>query len=494
MSISKKRKKVVVVGTGMGGAASAALFSKDYDVTVLERNAMVGGKTAMTKKDGFTVDIAVHVSARGENGPLAEVADLTGSKIEFIKPNPVATIFYDGRQGKFHPSVRPTDLLNILRVLRPSVLSLPGTAKLLAFLLYKVKSLKDVERYRSISAEDFLLGYTKDKDLGAFFEAVAGLMFVGSARKSSAAEFLVALADWFRADAVSYPKGGFGDIINSYLATAVKNKACVKVNEGATQIVVEKGSTIGVKTEKNFYPADIVLCNAGLKKTIDLTGREHFPRNYVAECGALEDSFGAIVIQYSLDHQLLRTTAGLYLPKRFDMNEMIRQQKAGEITKDNLLYLVSPTNVDPSLAPRGKHILLAGGIVPETCRDKAFNDAMLEQYEAQLNQLFPGFSARVQWRAKRTIQFFESISGRDNGNAIGAGQYKMQSGGVRSTPKTPIPGLFVVGADTGNVGIGTELAAQSALSAYALVRQSSLDRAANKEKQNQTSAAEFLTN
>ena len=97
---------------------------------------------------------------------------------------------------------------------------------------------------------------------------------------------------------------------------------------------------------------------------------------------------------------------------------------------------------------------------------------MFSLYEKKLNELFPGFSSHVLWRSKRSIQFFESISGRENGNAIGAAQNYYQSGGVRSSVITPVEGLFVVGADTGGVGIGTELAAQSALNVFEEVNNS----------------------
>ena len=52
--------RVVVIGSGIGGAGCAALLQKQgFDVTVLERNSYPGGKGASFTKDGFTYDTGV---------------------------------------------------------------------------------------------------------------------------------------------------------------------------------------------------------------------------------------------------------------------------------------------------------------------------------------------------------------------------------------------------------------------------------------------------
>jgi len=50
-------EKVVVIGAGIGGLASAALLAKDgYDVTLLEAHDHVGGRAGNWEKDGFRFD------------------------------------------------------------------------------------------------------------------------------------------------------------------------------------------------------------------------------------------------------------------------------------------------------------------------------------------------------------------------------------------------------------------------------------------------------
>jgi len=54
----EKKAKITVIGAGFAGLASAALLAKDgFDVTVLEKNEMAGGRARVWEKDGFTFDM-----------------------------------------------------------------------------------------------------------------------------------------------------------------------------------------------------------------------------------------------------------------------------------------------------------------------------------------------------------------------------------------------------------------------------------------------------
>ena len=51
-------KRVVIIGAGPGGLASAMLLAgAGYDVTVLERQSRVGGRTATIGANGFPFDL-----------------------------------------------------------------------------------------------------------------------------------------------------------------------------------------------------------------------------------------------------------------------------------------------------------------------------------------------------------------------------------------------------------------------------------------------------
>ncbi len=51
------RKKVIVIGAGPGGLTSAMILAKrGFDVTVFEKEPVVGGRNAPIRLDGYTFD------------------------------------------------------------------------------------------------------------------------------------------------------------------------------------------------------------------------------------------------------------------------------------------------------------------------------------------------------------------------------------------------------------------------------------------------------
>jgi phytoene desaturase len=51
-------KKVIVIGAGFSGlAAATGLADKGYDVTILEKNSMAGGRARVFEAEGFTFDM-----------------------------------------------------------------------------------------------------------------------------------------------------------------------------------------------------------------------------------------------------------------------------------------------------------------------------------------------------------------------------------------------------------------------------------------------------
>jgi prolycopene isomerase len=121
-----------------------------------------------------------------------------------------------------------------------------------------------------------------------------------------------------------------------------------------------------------------------------------------------------------------------------------------------------PSNHDPGLAPPGKQLVIAGTAAPPKASGELCS-AILDIVHRRVCDLFPGFEDSILWQSRSSRSDAESLTWHPAGEAIGIGQFPDQVGALRPDHKTPISGLWLVGSDAGARGVGTEMAAGSAL-------------------------------
>ena len=92
-------------------------------------------------------------------------------------------------------------------------------------------------------------------------------------------------------------------------------------------------------------------------------------------------------------------------------------------------------------------------------------DKWIENSLDSLEKVFPGLSDNLLWYDITTPEDIYSMYGKE-ASVIGIGQTVSQAGINRPLVSIPIEGLYMVGGDAGGWGIGTELAAESAIECY----------------------------
>lgn len=467
--MSAQGKSAIVIGTGVGGCGIAALLAQaGCRVTVFERNEFLGGKTAVYHRDGCTVDANVHTSPRGPCGPIGQLATRLGADLELRDIGPWRLTVGDRSVQLPLAFTRPTALAKVAWAIRPNPLSMLGAFRLFRRVL-SVKTLDDIAPYYGMPVSEFIDSYTRDTNLLTFFNVVGGMMFVIPSTESSTAEFLWGLSWWVHDASVSYPRGGYGRVPSSFLEVCERHGGEVRLSEPVTRVVVEGGRVTGGETARGFYEADVVVSNAGMKKTVELAGARNFEASYVERVAELHDSLGAVTFKCAMDVKPMDRALMLYVPEGWTYEDYWAAIDAGRVPDDVPLYILSPTVVDPELAPAGQHLLLACAPVPPSLEYSDLAHRVADVVVNRLHKLFPAMKDHVIWEHKTDLEYIARLGGRGAGEAIGLAQSYDQDGPNKPDARTPIEGLYVVGVDAGGMGIGTERAADSAMNVFAMI-------------------------
>jgi phytoene dehydrogenase-like protein len=458
-------KKVLVVGTGIGGASVSALLAKEgADVTVLERNSYPGGKAASFEREGFIYDTGVHWLARGNKGPMGEIADIVGVELEFRVLEPAMQFTAGGRTTEFSQNMEDDEALNKLfdeiGVLPENRDGAHALFKDIAF----ERSPQELEALDEVSFADYIGRFVDDEQLNRLLDGFTGMYVCVSRWAASAGEFILCFSTQTREKNLCYPVGGMRAVPMAYLDALQSMGGELRYSTPVEHILIEGGKVRGVEAG-GFIPADIVISNNGIKETIALAGRHHFTDDYLAMVDNLRLSFGAVSVKYALDAEVVKPHLFCYFPDFRDQS-LVERQAA--------IFVPVPSAADPALAPPGCQVVLAGSLAPpgldEPEQAEAICDEMLDRIENTMQDLFPDIEKHVVWKIRTDTRYIAEISGRWTGEVIGIAQNRHQVGGKRPSSVSPVDGLYYVGADAGGRGVGTEMAADSALNLWRYLR------------------------
>lgn len=477
--------RAVVVGAGIGGTAATLLLADaGVPVTLVEKNRRLGGSCSGYEKQGFHIDIGTHMFCRGAKGPLGDVLRRVGEDgaIDFARTHNIAELRFfqpdapDRVQCVPVPSAlhrMPRFALDVARALDLSALEAARAARLFTHIL--TMSDEEVEAWDHRTIEEFVTPFTDHPPTVALFGFLLGLYFILPYWEVSAGEALYCFRKMARDNALSYPRGGAIAIPETYASIARKRGAEIRTGAGVRKIRVESNHVVGVELESGeVLDASIVISTSSLRTTVNrLVGKEHFPASYVARVESIRGSHIAVQAKIGLRKKLV--TAGclvggvgdgidLFHVGPSDMRAMYEHVLRGEVPPIIPFYCPVPTNFDPSLAPPGHQLLTVCAVAPTTditlkSEPKAWEEAMLRA----MRRVVPGLDDHVVFIDTFGTEFIERWIGKEFGPAVSTGQTPDQVGKRRPSVETPVRGLFLAGCNAGARGVGTELAAASAI-------------------------------
>ncbi|NBV93676.1 MAG: phytoene desaturase, partial [Proteobacteria bacterium] len=272
--------KAIVIGSGLGGIASAIrLRAKNYDVTLIEKNSDLGGRARTFYKNGYTFDAGPTVITAPYL--IEELFLLFKKNInEYVKIIPLQIwyqfIFSD--LSKFnYTSDHKVNLQEISKINSEDII---GFEKLLKFsekifnkgyleladkpfsnfffMLKQVPSLLLLKSY--LSVYKFVSKFLKNEKLRKVF-SVQPLLVGGNPFSTTSIYALILFLEkkW----GVHYALGGTGKIVTAL--EKLMNEIGVKIikNDEVVKIITDEKNIYGVVTKSNkTINANIVVCNA----------------------------------------------------------------------------------------------------------------------------------------------------------------------------------------------------------------------------------------
>lgn len=359
------------------------------EVTLFERTSQLGGRFRNIPYRGFQLTTgALHMIPHGSKGPLANLLKRAGAECTIVDSDPLATFFYD-------KELRFGQVLNRLR---------------LAERTWLYTTLLEM-RYRKGNKrpfQEFLEQRTKNEIVLRGFRSFCIWSLSLEPSQVPCNEMFSIVRSMFKYRGPGIPMGGCSGVIRA-LEKAIRKRGNSIVHKRVIEIMADD-TVYGVTDEDGKeYQDSVVVSDIGAKATSRLV---RFPKKYQERIDGMTPSEG---IKYSLASKepLIDHTGVMFTP-----------------ALDHIGGVNQVTNVDPSLAPEGYHLVMAHQRVSSGNFGKE-----KEKGFSELEKLFDGRYEVL------NVQIYRSSNPV---NHAASGQDLDQV--------TPVKGLYLVGDSAKGVG------------------------------------------
>lgn len=474
------RGRVIVVGGGLGGLATAAhLAHQGWQVLVLEAQSQVGGRLGELRRNGYRFDTGATLLMMLE--PLQRFFRTLNRNLEdylqLILLDPSYRVFFgDGTRFDSSPCIArmvreisekidPTEVPGYLRLMADLCQMYHAVIPLFVQRNYRTplellhpRALGQLLRYRLVAnLWKRIRRYVRDERLRTLFSFQT--MYLGLSPK--AARWVYAVLTYMESgEGVWYPRGGMYRLVESVARVATEEGVQIVCNAPVRRVLIENRQAVGVRLQTGeCIRADRVVLNVDVPTAYrELLPPTPFARKkWHNSCSALMFYIG---YRGTLPHLLHHN---VFFSPDFERNllELFEQRR---MPLEPSFYVCLSNRTDGGDAPEGCENLYALVPVPNLEGESAEpHRERVQHYLVERVGLDP-----------RLIEFVEVRTPTDwhalglwHGAAFGIAATFFQSTCFRPAARTPFGNLFFVGASThpGNgipmVLLSAELAANA---------------------------------
>jgi phytoene dehydrogenase-like protein len=398
--------KALVIGAGLGGLLSGARLGRaGYEVEVFERLPMIGGRFTNIEYKGFKLSTgALHMIPHGYGGPLAQLLSEVGADVKIVRPSPLSMIRIPKKKGDSYYKEGYIDIpfsgfkdqfsmINQLKLARLLVTTRINPPKEGTFGKWISRNIKEEWAFK---IADAFCGWSLS--MGCF--------------DVSTKEAFAIFENLYSYGGSGIPIGGCGAVVDALADVITSNGGVIHTGTDVSEVIIRDNSATGVVVNNVEYSGDVIISDIGHLETSRLCNgavKSGKHTQYLEKIRKIVPSAG-VKICLSGDEPLIGHGGVILTPNARRINGM------NEVT-----------NIDPGLAPPGKHLLMSHMCVQQD----RLND-LEEEIDLGLHDLEEMFAGK-----KYEVLLIQSHSG--------GWPVNRSASGLDVGNKTPFPNLYIVG-------------------------------------------------
>jgi len=492
----EERWDAIVIGSGIGGLAAAALLSKHAGkrVLVLERHYTAGGYTHAFRRPGYQWDVGVHYigQVHDPSSPLRALFDhLSDGQLQWQPmPDVYDRVIMGGNTFEF-PSGRErlreqlkryfpkeasaTDRYIDAVISTQNALGLYAAEKAiprpLAWLaggLMRSRFLRGARR----TTLEVLRGFTANPDWLGLVTAQWGNYGLPPALSSFGIQAVVA-GHYF--EGASYPVGGAERIAQTIAPGIEQNGGQVVISAEVAEIVVKSGKAVGVRmSDGREFRSGIVISDAGARNTFERLVRAEQPlRN---ELRRIPPSLAHLSLYVGVKQsaaELGLNGTNLWVHPTPDHDTNFARFVKDPSAPFGLLFISFPSAKDPGFERKypGRATLEVVTLAPyewfarwegsrwrrRTEDYEAFKKELAARLQSELERLVPAVAGKIDHAELSTPITTRHFMNYEHGEAYGLAATPERFLSRSLTPHTSVPGLYLTGQDVAALGVAGAL-------------------------------------
>ena len=466
-------KKVIVIGSGFGGLASALrLRAKGYEVTLVEKHPDLGGRARVFKRGNFVYDGGPTVITAPYL--IEELFSLFNKKIsDYVKIVPLDLwyrfVFSDGETFDYSGNEKSMEK----EIKKFSEKDYEGYNKLvkftekifdkgftdlsdkpfnnLSFMLKQIPSLLNLKSYQSVYG--LVSNYISNEKLRRVF-SMHPLLVGGNPFTTTSIYTLILFLEkkW----GIHYSMGGTGSVVKA-LEKLLKEEG-IKIIKDAevTEIISDNKDVKAVKINKsNVINCDYVVCNSdppNVYKNL-IKSKKNYNFLFKQKMKRMDYSMGLFVYYFGSKKQYNDVAHHtIYFGKSYEKHlEKIFEKKV--LSEDISYYLHRPSATDPNMAPNNQDAFYVLVPVPNNLSNinwlnegEKFKNLVLDKMD---KTVLPGIKENVVSDFYLTPDYFEKDLATLHGSGFSIQPKFSQSAYFRFHNQSEVfDNLYFVGAGT----------------------------------------------